>query len=73
MKDNKDYREIRLFLCFFALSFVGCVLTDLLGHNSMGYRAAIPYEDIDWIENCNCALIMSIFLTLLTHRSDKND
>lgn len=73
MKDNRDYRKIRVFLRFFILALVGCVLTDLLGHNSMGYRGAIHYRDINWIDNCIYSLVIGIILTLLVHRSDKND
>lgn len=71
MKDNKDYNELIIFACYFLLSLIGFTLTDLLGHNSMGYRGAIAFEDIDWVGNCTCSLALGIFLTLLTHKSKK--
>ena len=71
MKDNNDYKELKLFACYFLLSLIGFTLTDLLGHNSMGYRGAIAFEDIDWVENVTCSMVSGIFLTLLTHKSKK--
>lgn len=71
MKDNKDHKELILFACFFVLALIGFTLTDLLGHNSMGYRGAIAFEDIDWVGNSTCSLVLGFFLTLLTHKSKK--
>ena len=71
MKDNKDHKELILFACFFVLALIGFTLTDLLGHNSMGYRGAIAFEDIDWMGNCTCSLALGIFLTFLTRKSKK--
>lgn len=72
MRNENDYKELKLFACYFILSFVLCMFADLLGHNSMGaYVSPISFSDIDWVGNCTCSLALGIFLTLLTHKSKK--
>ena len=71
MRNENDYKELKLFACYFLLSLIGFTLTDLLGHNSMGYRGAVAFDEIDWMGNCTCSLALGLFLTLLTHKSPK--
>ena len=72
MRKENDHKELILFACFFVLALIGFTLTDLLGHNSMGYRGAIAFEDIDWVGNSTCSLALGILLTLLTRKSKKS-